>query len=261
MLIPKLCELVIINEKGLNMKKYNQEHEKDAVSLYRTDKTAILSTISKKYEGYPFGSFVTYVTGWDRTIFLYLSDLADHTKNLKTNYKSCITILKKNVKGDIQNSARLTLVGDLEMVPEKIQKRCQTRFQKIFPESKAYAAMHDFNFYQISVTQSRWIGGFGKISWLDPKNWLNMDVEWFDDEISIINHMNDDHSNTISSALNAQHGVKDSEAAMVGLSIDGYYLKSRDNIFFIGFEEPCFTSKDYRSVLIDLSKQYRSYEI
>ena len=31
----------------------------------------------------PFGSFVTYVSGWDRTTFLYLSDLADHTKKSK----------------------------------------------------------------------------------------------------------------------------------------------------------------------------------
>ena len=43
----------------------------------------ILSTISSKHKGYPFGSFVTYVSGWDRTVFLYLSDLADHTKKFE----------------------------------------------------------------------------------------------------------------------------------------------------------------------------------
>ena len=64
------------------MKNYNKNHEKEAVAFYISDKIAVLSTISKKYEGYPFGSFVTYVSGWDRTTFLYLSDLADHTKNL-----------------------------------------------------------------------------------------------------------------------------------------------------------------------------------
>ena len=77
------------------MENYNKNHEKEAVAFYRSDKIAVLSTISKKYEGYPLGSFVTYVSGWDRTIFLYLSDIADHTKNLKTNHKSCITIFKK----------------------------------------------------------------------------------------------------------------------------------------------------------------------
>ena len=77
------------------MNNYNKEHEKDAVKFYRSDRAAILSTISKKHNGYPFGSFVSYISGWDRTLFLYLSDLADHTKNLKNDHKSCITIFKK----------------------------------------------------------------------------------------------------------------------------------------------------------------------
>ena len=242
------------------MENYNKNHEKEAVAFYRSDKIAILSTISKKYEGYPFGSFVTYVSGWDRTIFLYLSDLADHTKNLKKNHKSCITILKKNESGDVQNSARLTLIGDLKKVPLKIYEACKDRFHNFFPESSVYEQMHDFNFYQISITQSRWIGGFGKISWLDPKNWKNVSVDWFDGEKNMINHMNEDHSNTIQSALHAEHGIKDKEAVMIGLSIDGYYIRSKGNIFFINFDYPVCTSKEYRNVLIELSKKYRSFE-
>ena len=242
------------------MENYNKNHEKEAVAFYRSDKIAILSTISKKYEGYPFGSFVTYVSGWDRTIFLYLSDLADHTKNLKKNHKSCITILKKNESGDVQNSARLTLIGDLKKVPLKIYEACKDRFHNFFPESSVYEQMHDFNFYQISITQSRWIGGFGKISWLDPKNWKNVSVDWFDGEKNMINHMNEDHSNTIQSALHAEHDIKDKEATMIGLSIDGYYIRSKGHVFFINFDYPVFTSKEYRNVLIELSKKYRSFE-
>lgn len=242
------------------MNEFNKNHEKEAVSFFRSDKTAILSTISKKYDGYPFGSFVTYVSGWDRTIFLYLSDLADHTKNLKKNQKSCITLLKKNKNGDVQNSARLTLMGNLEEVPKMINEKCKERFHNIFPESKAYAQMHDFNFYQITVNQARWIGGFGKISWLDPKNWMKVPIEWFDSEKNMIDHMNQDHSNTIQSALHAEHGIKDKEALMLGLSIDGYYVKSKEDVFFINFDYPVFTSKEYRNILIELSKKYRSYE-
>ena len=39
-----------------------KKYELDAVHLYRTTNAAILSTMSNKYEGYPFGSFITYVT-------------------------------------------------------------------------------------------------------------------------------------------------------------------------------------------------------
>ena len=242
------------------MNKYNNEHEKDAVSFFRSDKTAILSTLSKKYDGYPFGSFVTYVSGWDRTVLLYLSDLADHTKNFKKDHKSCITLLKKNKNGDVQNSARLTLMGDLKIVPEKIYEKCKDRFQNIFPEIKTYTQMHDFNFYQITINQARWIGGFGKISWLDPKNWMKVPIEWFESEKVMIDHMNDDHLNTIQSALHAEHGIKDPMAVMLGLSIDGYFVRSKGDVFFINFDYHVFTSKDYRDMLISLSKKYRSYE-
>ena len=242
------------------MENYNKNHEKDATAFYRSDKIAILSTISKQHNGYPFGSFVTYVSGWDRTIFLYLSDLADHTKNLKKDHRSCITIYKKNNSGDVQNSARLTLIGDLKKVQDSIYEACKERFHNFFPESKAYEQMHDFNFYQISITQARWIGGFGKISWLDPKNWKSVSVDWFGSEKNMIDHMNEDHSNTIRSALHAVHDIKDKEAVMIGLSIDGYYIRSKGNVFFINFDYPVYTSKKYRNVLIELSKKYRSFE-
>ena len=242
------------------MENYNKNHEKEATAFYRSDKLAILSTISKQHKGYPFGSFVTYVSGWDRTIFLYLSDLADHTKNLKKDHRSCITIYKKNESGDVQNSARLTLIGDLKKVPDKVYEVCKERFHNFFPESKAYEQMHDFNFYQISITQARWIGGFGKISWLNPKNWKTVSVDWFGSEKNMIDHMNEDHSNTIKSALHAEHDIKDKKAVMIGLSIDGYYIRSKSNVFFINFDYPVFTSKEYRNILIELSKKYRSFE-
>ena len=243
------------------MNDYNKEHEKDAVQFYRSDRTAILSTISKKHKGYPFGSFVSYISGWDRTLFLYLSAVADHTKNLKNDHKSCITIFKKNNEGDIQNSARLTLIGDLEVVSDNINERCKDRFHKIFPESEGYAKMHNFNFYQITIIQARWIGGFGKISWLDPENWSRIPIEWYNNEQRMIEHMNEDHTNAIKSALHAQHGIKDHEALMLALSIDGYYIRSKNDLFFINFDRPVFSSRDYREMLIGLSKKYRSYEI
>ncbi len=77
----------------------------------------------------------------------------------------------------------------------------------------------------------------------------------------MIDHMNADHSNTIRSALHALHGIQDQNAVMIGLSIDGYYIRSNEDVFFINFDHPVFTSKDYRDVLISLSKKYRSYEI
>ena len=108
----------------------------NATKLYRNRLHGILSTVSKEHNDYPFGSFVTYVPSKCRTAYLYLSDLAEHTENLHYNSKSSITISRPNDSGDIQNSERLTLVGDLGAVVEKYLDDCKMRFHSIFTESK-----------------------------------------------------------------------------------------------------------------------------
>tara|TARA_Y100000768_G_scaffold40323_1_gene26436 strand:- start:356 stop:1075 length:720 start_codon:yes stop_codon:yes gene_type:complete len=231
--------------------------ENNAVSLYRGSDNGILSTVSKKHDDYPFGSFVTYVSGSSRTAYLYLSDLADHTKNLHHSPKSSLTIIKLNTVGDKQNSERLTVMGDLVPVDKNELESCRERYYQILPASKAYAKMHDFNFYKIQIKNVRWIGGFGKIAWLDVSNWEDKSPKWDKSEVGIIEHMNEDHSDTIIAALKAQHGIVDMTAKMVMLTIDGYYLRTKNELFFIKFPKACYNSKEYKDALISLAKMYK----
>ncbi len=240
--------------------KEKNKYDYNAVNLFRSSKTGILSTFSQFKKDYPFGSFVTYVTGKSRVLYLYLSDIAQHTKNLKENPKACITIFGINNKGDVQDSKRLTLLGDLKSVSKEEQGVCENRFFEIMPESKSYSSFHGFNFYKLEINSARWIGGFGKIGWLNTDFWGNHCPEWAKNETSIVNHMNEDHANTIYSALHAQHNIKDENAKMLFLTIDGYYVKSNDKIFFIQLENQCLDSKEYRASLVDLAKKYRTFE-
>ena len=238
-----------------------KKYELDAVHLYRTTNAAILSTMSNKYEGYPFGSFITYVSDRNRTLFMYTSDIAQHTKNLKSNPKACVTLFKLDTDYDKQNSSRLTLMGDLKTVSNEELDDCQNRFVKFLPESKKYSSMHDFKFYKLVISRVRWIGGFGDIAWLNPKNWNDEKPKWSKNETMMIDHMNEDHSNVIQSALNAQYGIKDKKAQMIALTIDGYYISSKENIYFINFDKPVLKALDYRKILVKQAKEYRSYEL
>ena len=238
-----------------------KKYELEAVNLYRSTNAAILSTMSKKYEGYPFGSFITYVSDKNRTLLMYTSDIAQHTKNLKTNSKACVTLFKLDTEYDKQNSSRLTLMGDLKDVPVDDLEECQERFIKFLPESKKYSSMHDFKFYKLEISRIRWIGGFGDIAWLNPKNWQDDLPKWAKNEKMMIDHMNDDHANVLQSALHAQHGIKDKNVSMIALTIDGYYVKSKENLYFISFDAPVFKPIDYRKVLVKQAKDYRSFEL
>ena len=85
--------------------------------------------------------------------------------------------------------------------------------------------------------------------------------EWSKNEHMIVQHMNSDHSNSITASLNAQHGIKDPNAKMNSLELNGYYVLSCNQLYFIKFEKTCNTTSEYKDELIYQAKKYRSFEI
>ena len=239
----------------------DKKYEFNAVNLLRNSQSGVLSTISQRNKGYPFGSFTTFISGRDRSLYFYLSDIAQHTINFKKNSKASLTIVNQKTKGDKQNNQRLSLIGDIIILSKEDIKYYQQKFHCIFPESKKYADFHGFNFYKMEVKDVRWIGGFGKIGWLEINRWKSQLPKWHDRETNIVSHMNDDHQNSIISSLKAQHNIDDENAKMLFLTIDGYYVNCSNGIYFIQIENTCFSSGDYRKELVKLAKLYREHEI
>ena len=77
----------------------------------------------------------------------------------------------------------------------------------------------------------------------------------------IIEHMNEDHSNSIVSTLNAQHGIKDKNAKMEKLQVNGYFALSNQKSYFLEFQQVCNSAQEYKAELIKQAKKYKSYEI
>ena len=235
-----------------------KKYESEAVTLMRANTVAVLSTLSKKYNNFPFGSFITYVTGQDRSIYIYASDIAEHTKNIIKNSKSCLTIFKLKVNQDKQNSSRLSIMGDFKKIQNQEDiENCKIRFFKFLPESKTYSNMHDFNFYKMKPNKIRWIGGFGEISWLKDKFWTSDNPDWSEDEDSIVSHVNNDHKDVIIATLKGVHDIYDKNVEVLSLSIDGYFLKTKNKILFIPFDNTCISSKQVRDEFINHAKKFK----
>ncbi len=77
----------------------------------------------------------------------------------------------------------------------------------------------------------------------------------------VIKHMNDDHSNSIVSTLHAQHGIKDKNAKMSKLEVNGYFTMSNNKLYFIDFKNNCNSLEQYKTELIKNAKRYRCYEL
>ena len=243
------------------MNTSNTQYELDAVNLFRSSNTAILSTLSKSTDGYPFGSFVTTVSHSNRELFIYASDIAEHTKNILNDSKACVTLSSVNSQGDKQASSRLSLMGDLTKISSEDIQNCQARFFKFLPESEKYSYIHGFHFYRLKILKARWIGGFGQIGWLDTTHWTAATPDWHDGEETIIQHMNEDHSNVICSGLTGVFGIIDSNAKMFALCTDGYFILSKEAQFFMPFNQPCYHEQDVRAALIKQAKAYRAFEV
>ena len=67
--------------------------------------------------------------------------------------------------------------------------------------------------------------------------------------------MIEDHSNSILSTLNAQHGVKGEKAKMEKLEVNGYFASSRGKLYFLEFEDICNSVKEYKTELINHAKK------
>ena len=63
------------------------------------------------------------------------------------------------------------------------------------------------------------------------------------------------------STLHAQHGIKDKDAKMSKLEVNGYFTVSNEKLYFIDFENTCKSMGQYKNELIRNAKKYRNYEL
>src|SRR5690242_12322183 len=62
-----------------------EEAIREARSLLRARTEGVLCTISKRVAGWPFGSVAPYALGARGEPILYISTIAEHTKNIKAD--------------------------------------------------------------------------------------------------------------------------------------------------------------------------------
>jgi len=82
----------------------------------RRHRAGVLSTLSKRLGGYPFGSITPFVLDAAARPVVLVSRLAEHTKNMEADPRASLFV--HDAAPDVQTGARLTLVGDAERVAD-----------------------------------------------------------------------------------------------------------------------------------------------
>src|SRR6266571_150736 len=75
-----------------------------------------LSTHSRKFPGFPFGSMMPYATDDLGHPVFFISSMAMHTQNLQQDSRASLLITQPDVSGDALGAGRLTLLGTVTEV-------------------------------------------------------------------------------------------------------------------------------------------------
>ena len=169
-------------------------HAERARTLVTQVSTATLCTVALEPKGYPYGSFVTVAFHGGSPVFL-LSTLAEHTKNLSQDPRASVLVAEGGSQDPLANG-RVTLLGACRQVEEDGRER--KAFLATHPNSAYYASYRDFAFWKLDVESVRYIGGYGRMSWIERADWQAAEPDPLAASAAdVIDHMNADHADAL----------------------------------------------------------------
>ena len=99
-------------------------------------------------------------------LYLLISDLSEHTKNIRANQNVSVYFSLKELNKTKSNNPRLTINGILKKHDlnknDTIFLDLLDSYQKIENGSKMWGMFTDFNFYSLTAKRALYIEGFGK---------------------------------------------------------------------------------------------------
>ncbi len=236
--------------------------------LLRECELGVLSTHSKANEGYPFGSVSTYMSTATGDIIFYVSDLAQHTKNINQNEKMCFTVFtnsenRHNAAVEDPNAgARLSILGNASVVSNSETESIKERFFTLYPDSRKYQGTHDFKFYRLRTERVRFIGGFGDIHWISESEWRLDTPQWLESEQNMIEHMNEDHMDAMQLMCEHHFAIRAMRVEMLLINPDGCFVAAdAGKPLYIPFNELAYTSLEVRQQLVALTYAARAAHV
>ena len=144
--------------------KTNSEIEKKIQKILEGNyEISVLGTNGK--DNFPFLSKIIPMYKNDK-LYLLISDLSEHTKNIVLNQYVSIYFSLKELNKTKSNNPRLTINGILKKHDlnknDTVFLDLLESYQKIENGSKMWGMFTDFNFYSLIPKRALYIEGFGK---------------------------------------------------------------------------------------------------
>lgn len=223
--------------------------KRTASEFLRAHRYGVLATQSQSLPGYPFGSITPYVLSAAGEPVIYISTLAEHTKNIAADPRVSLTVFDPADADDPQAGPRLTFLAEARALTG--DAATAERYYRYFPAARAYAGTHDFGFYALRAVRLRFIGGFGKIGWIEPAD-VDLGNPLAPAEAGVVDHMNRDHADAVRAYCRYFFNRDAHEAVLVGVDPDGVDLLADGAPLRLPFEARAGRADAVRQRLIAL---------
>ena len=226
--------------------------------------TATLCTLAAERDvlGWPFGSLAPFAVGRDGTPIVLLSEIAQHTKNLRRDPRVSLFVRDPHAAGDAQASWRVTVLGRaraLSAADEELEE-IHARYRERVPGAPSYLGTHDFTYFALEPVRVRAIGGFGAIRWLEPAAILRdpHGGDLREAAAGIVAHMNADHEDALCAIVAAATGASPARAQMTAIDRAGFLIRTEapDELRYVGFGRE-IEAREARDVFVNLARAAR----
>lgn len=217
---------------------------------------ATLSTVSRKRQGYPFGSLMPYAVDTAGSPIFLISNMAMHTQNLQADPRASLFVGQAG-DGDPLGTARATLVGDVLPVPDKELGSVRELYLSRYENSRSWVDFKDFAFYRLQPLDIYYVGGFGVMGWVAAEDYTEAEVDPLAMAAPrILGHMNADHVPAMILLAKVHSGLDATEAAMTAVDRLGFNLRLKTSDGMkgarINFLREVKTADDSRKVLVEM---------
>jgi putative heme iron utilization protein len=241
-------------------------HAERARTLVASQSRGALSTIAVEPAGTPFGSVVTYGLDPAGAPVFFVSTLAEHTRNIDADPRASLLVTEDTpFGGDPLASGRVTLLGRVAEVADPDQRAAARASYLVANPTAFYVDYGDFRCMRLDVTDVRYVGGFGRMSWVDgPSYGVARPDPLVADGRAIIGHMNVDHAGALVTLCHHFAGRSDVvEASMTAVDRYGFEVVAglggdRRAALRIGFPREQDTADGVRAELIAMLGTARS---
>ncbi len=216
-----------------------------------------LSTHSRKFPGFPFGSLMPYAADELGRPVIFISSMAMHTQNLQHDPRASLFVTEPHASGDPLGSARVTLVGTAEEAPAgEVGELYLSRYEN----ARQWQNYSDFAYYRLEISGVYFVGGFGVMGWVSAAEYAGVRPDPLAETgPGIIRHMNADHAEALRLIAHHFAGEEADEAAMTSVDRLGFHLRlqsgGRAHGCRVAFLREVASPEDARAVLIEMVRQ------